>query len=358
MPSLQRLGSLAALAATLAAVACGESTSPTTSDPSVMAGAISGLNSSLSQNALLQSLSAISGNVALAPLVRPVAPQAAPGTPAAAAADLAMMRALAGRAPAGILTLFPANVLGKVFQWDTATHQYRITDSNYVMNPPPSATGVRFILYQVDTATHQPRLPLATAGYVDLVDESTAQANVIHIVVQAGSGRAADYRVSEVRTTSSDSLTAFGYVQDVNINGPQITFTLTHVLTLADSSLSSDYEASGNGASVSLLTTISGSGGTTTLTLDWIVQKSGSVQVTGTITQAVAGTSANVQFKINGGLFATMTESAGGSPVFTGASGQALTAPEMLALGMIVQGFLEIYEHLSGLFGPAALFFT
>ncbi len=351
MSHLKRPASLAALIATLAALSCKESTNPAATDPTAMASAVTTLNSAFSQNAVFQSLAALSGNVTLAPLIRPVAP--APGSltaPDAATRQLQLMRTLA-RSPAAVLVLFPANVLGHTFQWDTASHSYRITDSTLTGAP---SNGVRFILYQVDSATSMPRIPLTTTGYVDLSDESNFGANAIRVVVRAASATAADYVVSEVITTSGFTLTATGYVQDVLINGPQITFDLSHALTMTgtDTTLVSDYTASGNGATVTMLTTISAA--TASESFDWTFSKNGTVEMTG----SSDASGSTIQFKFNGALFATLDEPAGGTSSFTGPGGRALTTGEMLALAAIAQGFAEVFFHLTLVFAPALLFFA
>ena len=351
MTRTQRLTAICAVAATALAGACKDSISPSAADPSAMATAVTSLNSTFSQNAVFQSLMAISGNAVLAaPAVLPQLAPRVPGKSGAAERDL-MLR-LAARAPAAILALFPANVLGKTFQWDTASGgHYRITDSTLAGAP---SAGVRFRLYQVDTATDEPRLPLTTTGYVDLTDVSNAASNGLHLVLKVGSQTAADYTVTEVKTTSSMSLTALGYVQDVVTSGPQVTFNLSHLLTFADSGLTTNYQASGNGATVSLLTTYVGTSGNESETFDWVLQKNGSVEVTGLAT----ADSTNIQFEINGTAFATVREVTGSPETLTGPNGRALTAGEMQALLTIIVAFAEVYSNLSLVFVPTLLFFV
>jgi hypothetical protein len=358
MIPIKRLAPIAAVAAALLAAACKESTAPTPTDPTAMANAVTGLNSSLAQNAVFQSLSALSSSVVLAAaVVPPAAPLSLPrgeqkGAAAVAVWQLGLMRVLAARAPAANLALFPANVLTHTFQWDTASGgHYRIKDSTLTGAP---ANGVRFILYQVDTATFRPRLPLTTTGYVDLSDVSTAQANGIHLVLHVGSQTAADYTVTEVKTTTSLALAATGYVQDVVAAGPQITFTLSHTLSFlaTDTTLVTSYQASGNGASVTMNS--SSSFASKSLTFDWTLQKNGSIEVVGTET----ATAMNVQFKINGTVFATLTETAGGQPTFAGANGRTLSTGEVAALFAIVEGFAAVFLNLTTVFGPSLLFFV
>ncbi|OYV66697.1 MAG: hypothetical protein B7Z72_10890 [Gemmatimonadetes bacterium 21-71-4] len=235
-------------------------------------------------------------------------------------------------------------MLGRTFQWDTTPPaEYRITDSSVTGAP---ANGVRFLLYQVDTATGKPSLPLQTTGYLDLTDASTAQANVLQLLLKVGSQTAANYTITEVKTTTSLSLTAAGYVANVVSGGATVHFTLSHMLALADSSLSTNYQASDGSATVSLVSSISGSGGTPTLTMDWTVTKGGSVEIVGTSTDSAI----NVQFKVNGATIATVV----GTPLSLTVTPP--TAP-VAALGTMLDGFLAIYYNLSLVFVPSFLVF-
>ncbi len=350
---LKRVVPFGAMAAAVVASACSESTSPSSVNASASATAVTGINTSLSQNGLLQALAAL-GNVA--PLASPVAraalaPLPVPGRPwtASAAQTRDRLRELAARAPAATLALFPANVLGKTFQWDTATDQYRITDSTLQGAP---ANGVEFILYQVDTATGNPSLPLRQTGFLTMTDASTPQANVLQILLMVGTQTAANYSITEVKTTSSLSLTAVGYVTDVVSNGSPVNFNLQHVLSLSDSTLSTNYQANSNGATVSLVDTVSGSGGSPSFALDWSVSKAGTVAIVGSGTDSLI----NVQFKFNGTTVATASGPAD-NPAITLASGQALTFSDLAALASIFAGFAEIEINLSLLFTPGLLVF-
>ena len=354
MSWLKRVVPVGAVAAALVAGACSESTSPSTVSASASATAVTGLNTSLSQNGLLQALAAL-GNVA--PLAAPVlragmAPLPAPGRPwtAAAAHTRDRLSELAGRAPLAPEALFPANVLGKTFQWDTATDSYRITDSTLTGAP---SNGVEFLLYQVDTATGDPSLPLTQTGYLTIADASTPQANILHVLLKVNTLTAADYTITEVKTTSNLTLTAAGYVTNiVGNNSPVVNFTLQHVLSLPDSSLATNYQANSNGATVSLVDTVSGSGGSPSFALDWSVTKAGTVAIVGSGTDSAI----DVQFKFNGTTVATASGPAD-NPSIALASGQTLTASDLLALASIFAGFAEIEYNLSLLFTPGLLVF-
>ncbi len=345
MATQTRLLAVPVLALALAAAGCKESTSPATVDPTTMATAVDNFTQVFTGNAAFQSLSALSPSFTLtAPVALPSAPWGAN-----AASVLPMMRQMADRAPGAVLALFPANVLGKTFQWDTASGgRYRITDSTLAGASP---NGVRFFLYVVVPGTHRPLLPLQKIAYVDVIDASTPQANILHIIVQYGSQTVADYTITGVTVTSGLTLTANGYVTD---GVTQTTFTLQHQLTIsgADTSLVTDYQVSNSAASVSMHTTISGAGGEN-LTVDWLVQKNGSIEVVGTIT-AVA---INVAFKINGSTWATVIGDPN-APTITGANGRQLSQSDLAAMAQILAGFAAISENLNGVFGPAFIVFV
>jgi len=351
MSSSKRLIAIPVLALALYAGACKDSTSPSGADPAAMATTVTSLNAAFAQNAVFQSLMALNDPAVLAaPAVLPQLVPAAPGATRAAQRDLLLR--LAGRAPTAALGLFYQNTLGKTYQWDTANGgHYRITDSTLAGAP---AQGIRFILYQVDSATQSPRLPLTTTGYVDLTDVSNAASNGIHLLLRVGQQTAADYTVTEVKTTSSMSLAATGYVQDVVTSGPQVTFNLSHVLTLADSSLSTNYQASAGGATVTMRTSYVGSVGNESESVDWMLQKNGSIEVAGVNTPD----STNFQFKLNGTSFATVRQVGNGQETITGPGGRSLTAGELLSLVTILEEFAQVYANLSLVFLPALLFFA
>jgi hypothetical protein len=351
MDSLKYLISIPVLAAALA-TGCGESTAPAATEPSAFVPAVNGLNASFSQNAVFRSLVALDGNVVFS---APAVPASAdePGALRAVVAakrTLALVQRLGDQAPTAVAALFPVNVLGKTFVWDGASGRYRILDSTTTGAP---SAGTRFVLYQVDTATGRPRLPLTTTGNVDLTDVSNALANALAIGVHVGNQTAADYTIANVRTTTTDTLRAAGHVADVVAGGLPVAFNLAHALSVIDSSLVTRYLASSNGAAVTMNTTLTGATNNQSLALDWLLQKGGSVQVVGTATSAAT----NVQFKINGNLWATASAVTGGASTITGANGRALTAGELVALGAILEGFFSIYEQLSTVFAPAALVF-
>jgi len=354
MPTLKRIVPVAAVAVALVAGACSDSSAPSAVSTSASANAVNSVNTALAQNGVLQGLAALANVTSFAaPIARAaIAPLPVPGRPwtVSAARTRTALQVLAARAPAATLALFPANVLGKTFQWDTATDSYRITDST--LRGAPS-NGVEFLLYQVDTATGDPSLPLTQTGYLTIADASTPQANILHVLLKVNTLTAADYTITEVKTTSSLTLTAAGYVTNiVGNNSPVVNFTLQHELSLSDSSLSTNYQASSNGATVSLVSSVSGSGAAPAFSLNWSVTKGGTIAIVGSGTDSLI----NVQFKFNGTTVATASGPAS-APSISLASGQALTSADLLALASIFVGFEEIEYNLSLLFTPGLLVF-
>lgn len=352
---LKRTALLGAAVAALAAGACNESTAPSAVDPTAMATVVSNLDASMSQNQVFQSLTALDGTGPLGAVVaRAITPLASVGATRTAWGSAAVrtrvrMEGIAN-APSAVLALFFSNVLGKTFQWDTTSPAgYRITDSTLAGAP---SNGVRFLLYQIDTATGQPSLPLYPIGYLDLTDVSTASVNAVHLLLKVGSLTAADYTVTEDKTTSSLTLSAVGYVTNAVVSGsPVVQFNLSHTLSLSDSSLATDYEANDGSATVSLVSTVSGSGGTPSLTLDWKATKGGSVEIVG-----FSGDTIHMEFKINGSTIATVTGTPA-NPSLTTPSGQPLSPTEGTALVAILDGFDSIYFNLSLVFLPGLMVF-
>ncbi len=352
MSRLKRAVLTGAVTATVAAGACKESTAPAPPvDPVAMAAGVTTLNTTFSQNQVFQGLAALDGTgplgTVVARVIAPSLPVSASGATWLTATTTAVqtradLEALA-QAPAAVQALFFSNLLGKTFQWDaTAPAGYRITDSTLAGAP---SNGVRFLIYEVDT-TGMPVLPLVQTGYLDLSDESNPSVNTLRVLLKVGSQTAANYTISENKTTTSLTLTAAGSVTNVVSAGATVTFNLSHVLALADSSLSTDYEANDGATSVSLISKLTSPGGVPTLTMDWSATKGGTVEIVGTNSAPFV----NLAFKFNGNTIATVTGSQA-NPVVT-----PLTAP-LAQLSTILIQLSAIYVNLTLLFVPGLLVF-
>src|SRR5205807_171590 len=86
--------------------------------------------------------------------------------------------ALGGQLSAQVI---PSTVWGKTYVWDVTAHTYAEDPSPAVAGP---STGVRLILYAIDPITrHVVESPLTAVGYVDLVDQSSPNANEATITI-------------------------------------------------------------------------------------------------------------------------------------------------------------------------------
>ncbi|HXY18981.1 MAG TPA: hypothetical protein VEH83_03190 [Gemmatimonadales bacterium] len=357
---LRRVVPVGAAAAALVAAACGESTSPSGgADPVAVASDVEGVSGAFSAGVGFQSLLALSPRLSLtAPPARAAAFPAA-GLGASRDAVLRLVRSLGWRAPAAPEALFPANVLGKTFVWDTSGGGRFHVDSS--VTGAPSA-GVRFWLYYVPVGGTAPSLPLLPIGNIDLTDQSTPQANTLGVKMLYGDPRLsggqtlADYALNGVRTTSSYTLSATGYVVDTT--GHQVAFNLSNALNTSDSTLRvNDTLSAASGARLWMKIVDSSTTQTHSLQLTDHYQQAGhTVDVIGSSSETAADSTVNVVFKFDGVTWATVTGNES-TPTFTNASGQALTLQQELAILQIVIGFFDIFDHANVVFAPAALVF-
>jgi len=359
MRKLDRLFMVSALAAALAAGACSESTSPGATDPVAVAADIGGLSTAFTAGVGFQSLNALSSSFALSAPAAGSAPASAPTRGPSRGAMLELMQRLGARAPAAPLALFPANVLGRTFVWDTSGGGHYRIDSTVSGAP---AAGVRFWLYYVAAGSSMPSVPLLPIGSIDLVDQSTPQANTLGVKMlygdprQAGGQTLASYAINGVRTTGSFTLSAAGYIMDTTNH--QVTFGLSNALNTVDSTLRIyDTLSAATGAQVWIQMVDSGFAQAHSLQLNDHYQRGGTtVDVTGIASETPSDSTVNVTFKFNGVIWATVSGSES-APTFTNASGQALTIAQQIAIVEILAGFLDIFANASVVFAPSALVF-
>jgi hypothetical protein len=339
------------IAAGLAAGACGsDANQPADVDPQVVSNGMSGLTNSFSSNLAFQSLRGLSGSFGFTAAAAAVQ-ATAPWVPRAArdfALTPAQRRALlqfSQHGPSGVQAIFPVDVLGKTFVWDTTLHKYVV---NATLTGAP-ANGVRFVLYLMgDTLLGQPRLPLQNVGSADLTDQSTNLSNKIGVQVKYLSQVIADYTIAGTLTTGGLTLRALGYLTD-GVTRLDFDFAMT----LSASTLGVNYTLSGsNGFAATLQVTVSlqTNGGTVL----WRVTYAGTtVEVNLTET----GSTVTGQILFNGSVAALVTGN-GGNPTITGSGGRTLTASDIAALQRIFQGFAELMDQIDGVFGPAHLVFN
>jgi hypothetical protein len=244
-----------------------------------------------------------------------------------------------------VQAIFPVDVLGKTFVWDTTLNRYV---RNATLTGAPS-NGVRFVLYLMgDTLLGRPRLPLQTVGSVDLTDQSTNLSNKLGVQVKYLSQVIADYTIAGTLTTSGLTLRAQGYLTDA-VTRLDFDFSIT----VSQTGLTVNYTLSGsNGFAATLVATLNLQTGAGTVT--WQVTNGGNtVEVTFTGT----GSTVTGQVLFNGGVVATVTGT-GSNPTITGSGGRTLSAADIQALQAIFRGFGELTDQIDGVFGPAHLVFS
>ena len=219
----------------------------------------------------------------------------------------------------------PASYLGATFVWDETTHGYVQSD----LAGAPS-NGVRFLLYAVDPVTLQVVEPAVEVGYVDIIDQSTSSSVNFRVKVVEGSVVYLDYSVVASGGTSSALVTVSGFAS----NGTTLAnFTLKNTFSQNAGGLvlSFDYDLNvpSRGVSLNWTATFANISDTeVVVTLDLgISGPNGQVRLVGTY----GANGGSFSVKVNGDLFATVTQSAQGQ-VVTGASGQPLTPDEEATL--------------------------
>jgi len=360
MHRLRKWLPLGAAAAALATAACGDSTTPSAGDPVGVAADVQRVGDAFTAGAGFQSLAIMAPKLALsAPAARPGggAPVARLGV--ARDAIQRLVRALGGRAPAATATLFPLNVLGKTFVWDTSGGGRFHIDSSVTGAP---TAGVRFWLYYVPAGATAPALPLQPIGNLDLADQSTPQANTLGVNLHYGDPRVsggqtlADYAIDGVRTTVSFTLSALGHVVDTT--GHQVAFNLSNALNVNDSTLRiNDTLSAPSGARLWMAIVDSSTTAAHSLQLTDHYERNGhSVDVVGVASETAVDSTVNVVFKFDGVIWATVSGSES-NPTFTAAGGQALTLQQEVAALQIVIGFFDIFTAANVVFAPAPLVF-
>ena len=364
----------AGLTLLLATAACKESIAPKSlANPQQTTAQMAALDT-MFNIAVLNSFSALSGEIA------PVAPARVATLRALAAASNPLAKSSALRPYAqGLETarmlrqlvptltgastqdIFPPAVDGKTFEWNATSDVYEQT----VRTGAP-ATGVRFILYAVDPLTSMPVEPVVEVGWVDLADESTASVAKLHVTV-VGSGGAptyVNYTVSlESLSASSARLGATGYITNGASSPDTLRFTGIVIASGSATSISVtqdvSFDVNSRDAHVRLWERVTLTQTTGNVRI-FFAFKHGSELVTlegnfdlDSVGETVTGT---ITVKVDGGAFATCTVTAGaGSYVLTceGKDADGLNADEQEALQGIGDALANIEQVFAGILSPA-----
>src|SRR6266700_2991889 len=328
-----------AVAAELLAAACGDNPlqPKKPADPLATAANVQALGTSFT-SLPFQSFSfattyvptAASPMAALRPLLRAAQPTLVTGRALSLAESrlvaTALRAALVPSSGAIAASIFPpAVVLGTTYTWNATTFQYEANDPAVVPGAP--SNGVRFILYALDLGGQ----PIATQpiGYADLMDESSGNTQTLHVLV--------------VGTTTDPPVTYLDYAVSVTLGASTANVDIRFDVNAAD-------------AHVRLRMTLTAPDqNTLRLAINFRLQF-GSEVVTVTGTQTLDLTtlseSETLTVLVDGGIYATITET-DGSITFEGGGSQEFTADDLTALGAIFDAIATTFQQFDALFAPA-----
>jgi hypothetical protein len=362
----------AGLALGLLAAACKDSIGPKSlADPQATSAQVASLDTLFDVQAL-KSFSALSPNFA------PTAPARARSLALVAATNplsrYSALRPYVGRIETGrMLTrvvpalsganaaaIFPPEVVGKTFEWNTTNLQYEPT-----ARAGAPAAGVRFILYAVDPLTGFPVDPLVEVGYVDLVDETSGSLAKLHVTVAGVSGTPVyvDYTVTLASSSESSArITTSGYITNGAASPDTLRFNGTIDVSVDASSASLTQNVSldvnSHDLHMRLWERLTFTQTTASLRISFrlehggeVVTLDGSLDLNQT-TETAEGT---ITVRVDGGLFATCTVTAGPgsfSEVCEGGDADGLNANERQALDDLGNAIGRISEIFSSLFEP------
>lgn len=324
-----------------------------TFSPQQTAQSVSGVQSDLSGGNVVPTLSLIGPALKAA---TGGAPSVVPGNldqPRLAIASLAVKSfVLSG---GGSVPIFPSNLLGKTFVWDTLTSAY-VVDAALTGAP---ANGVRFLLYAIDPFTGQPALPLNQIGQVDLVDQSTPSSTRLGVTAVSGGTTVVDYFIDASFTQTAQDVTVTmlgqGFLTDSSqrvdfdlsqsgtftLGAPTFALDALHNISVTSAGLSIALDLNGTFDMTSedpttASATVTVVDGSDTLVIS--VQITNSTQLSGTI--AFNG---SVAVTIGGTLAA---------PTFTSADGTPLDASDLAALDDIEDLFSDVFDFAEAIFEP------
>ncbi len=308
--------------------ACHDGTSPAAVNTGTIVTGINALTSTFSGNAAYQSLGILSDTF--------------PHYGAALRANIV-------RSPGIALALFPSDVLGKTFAWDSAQARYVVNTS---LTGAP-ALGVRFVLYSASPGSHTPIYPLQQLGSVDLTDESTPQLNKIGVVLKLGVTVVGQYDLAEVTTTTSRQTTVTGWLAASDGSG-RVNLDLTHFTDFTDTTADRHYTLNAqSGSSAELTLHVARDGSGTSL---FHVALGGNAIDFNTAFSA-ANDSGQVAF--NGVPVAAVSGAADVlMPTFQATRGFKLSQQQQVDLGNLFVVGQTLGTTVSGLFGPAFTVFS
>lgn len=237
----------AALLATLAIAACGDSTAPTIDhiDATAASAKVEPVIAVMDQPALASfgSLATVTGlpasaSAAALGAVARLTKSAAQGRWEASTPRVA-------RSAARSADILPVDVRGKRYTYNEQTASYEVA-----ADPAGAPTnGIRIVIYAWDVLAGVPSSPLTAIGHVDLIDQSNAAQNRLNVVLVRTEGNAElmNYAITHSVTTSSESFSIAGSA--TNGTTP-VTFTLSGTASETAATITFDLSAASVGFNV------------------------------------------------------------------------------------------------------------
>ena len=262
--------------------------------------------------------------------------------------------------------IFPPDVDGKTFEWDTVANVYLPTS-----RPGAQPTGARFILYAVDGLTGMPVEPLVEIGFVDFIDQSTASIAKLRVLVvgnTAGPVIYMDYTTTlEALSASSARIGTAGYVTNSATSPDTLRFagSLNFSGSATSASITQDvsFDVNSHDAHARLWERVTVTSSNANLRIFFLF-KHGIEIVTldgnfdaDLLGQAIDG---NITVKVDGGLFATCdVDASAGTYNLTceGADADGLNAAEVEALDQIGDALAGMESVFAGVLNPAVNIF-
>ncbi len=211
------------------------------------------------------------------------------------------------------------------------------------------ATGVRFILYELDAAG----MPIVEQenGHADLVDEGDGSVEdvVLHLIVVQNESTVLDYRTTLDENANRGALTVHGFLQG---DGVRLDFHIEAVgtETEAQTTLVVAFELRVDARDFSITGNVSG--------IEEGTEGEGDIDLTvrhrtHSIRVDVTGSGGMIEgtFFLNGDIFATVSGPAD-NPTFLGQGGEPLTVGEGLVLHRIVDALEDVFDFLEDLLDP------
>jgi hypothetical protein len=235
---------------------------------------------------------------------------------------------------------------GVTFVYDPETDEYTQDPDR----PGAPATGVRFVLYEVDLAGRP--IVAEEIGYADLVDEGDGSAEdvVLHLTVVAHDTTVLEYNITLDIGLVGGALGVHGALRDQAGRRLDFDIDATSARLGDQTTLDVAFDLRVDARDFSITGTVSGveEGVEGEGTVELVVQhRNDSIRlsVTG------AGGQIDGSIFVNGSLFATVTGDAA-DPVIASATGEPLTFREFLVLRHIIDSVEDVFDFLEDLLDP------